>query len=198
MNDFFDAFSKVPLSQKLLLLLLIMAAIFIGFYMFFFNTIEQKIVEEQEIQRELRAQQARRQQLDGEKARLEDLLDQEMRRRENLSFDQLLPPSPNLPGLIDTIESLAEHIEPSSHGTNLEILEVRPRPHVRGASYTRIPLELRMLGTYDQLLDFCWQVAQMDRIVHITSTSLSTRSTPRLGEAPVLRISIEIEAFFRG
>jgi Tfp pilus assembly protein PilO len=197
MNDFFDAFSKVPLSQKLLLLLLVMAAIFIGFYMFFFNAVEQQITEQQSAQRELRTQQSRRQQLEGEKTRLEEQLRQEARLRENLSFDQLLPPRPELPALIDQIESLVEDVEPSPRGTNLEILHVRPRPHVRAANFTRIPLELRLIGTFDQLLDFSWQLVRMDRIVHITAVSASVRSSGGPTAPPLLRISLEVEAFYR-
>ena len=59
MGDFFDKFSKVPLSQKILLLLLVMAAIGIVFYMFFFSTVEQSIVDARERQQQLSAEQAR-------------------------------------------------------------------------------------------------------------------------------------------
>ena len=197
MNDFFDAFSKVPLSQKLLLLLLVMAAIFIGFYMFFFNAVEREITEQQSAQHDLSSQQSTRQRLEGEKARLDEQLRQEARRRENQSFDQLLPPRPELPALIDQIESLVEDVEPSQRGTNLEILSVRPLPHVRAASFTRIPLELRLIGTFDQLLDFSWQLVRMDRIVHITAVSASVRSAGGPDGPPLLRINLEVESFYR-
>ena len=130
-------------------------------------------------------------------AELEREVDEEMRRREGFSVD--LPVSDDIPNLLDELHETAQDIATSSRGSKLEIIEVRPRPHVQGSDYTRIPLELRLTGTYDQVLDFCWALARMSRIVHVRDIDMRLASAAQRNSpgAPVLRVDLDIEAFFR-
>jgi type IV pilus assembly protein PilO len=197
MSDFFDRFSKVPTSQKVLLLLLVVAALFIVFYMFFYNDLEQRIVEAREQQEQLSSEQAR---LAGLQERVRDLelrVADELRAREDQSFSEDLPVSDDIPNLLDELHQTASIIATSERGTRLEIREVRPRPQVPEAEYTRIPVELNLTGTFDQVLAFCWELARMSRIVHVRSVDMTLSGNRQAPGPPVLRVNLALEAFFR-
>lgn len=195
MSDFFDRFSKVPLSQKVLLLLLIMAAIFLAFLMLAFNDIEKQILEKREEQEQLSTEQARLQGLRDQVATLEAEVDEEMRRREGYTVD--LPVSADISDLLAEVHETAQDIPTSARGAKLEISQVRIHPHLRGADYTRIPVDLRLSGTFDQVLDFCWALARMSRIVHVRSLSLRAGDGRHGAGPPSLNVNMTIEAFFR-
>jgi type IV pilus assembly protein PilO len=197
MSDFFDRFSKVPTSQKVLLLLLITAALFILFYMLVYSDLEQRIVQARNQQQELSREQARLADLQEQVRGLERRIagEQELRQGSDLTLN--LPPSDDFAALLDELTETARLIPTSERGTLFEIREVRPRQPVPGAEYTRIPVELSLSGTYDQALEFCWRLARMSRIVHVRELDMSVQGNRHQPGPPLLRVTLNIEAFFR-
>lgn len=193
MGDFFDKFSKVPLSQKILLLLLVLAAVFLGFYMFLYSGLEEQIDGLQQQEASLRQNVARLQGLLDDKTRLEGEVVQ-ARSAEGTTVVNL-PERDDIAMLYKQLEDIAEEVQDSRFGP-LEIRTVTREPYRPGPDYTRIPIAMGMSGTYDQALEYCWRLATLDRIIHVRAISLTGGGRGGPG-APVLGISLSIEAFFR-
>jgi Tfp pilus assembly protein PilO len=193
MGDFFDKFSKVPFSQKILLLFLVLGAIFLGFYMFLFKTVQEDTIRKLSEQNELMADQAGLVTLREQVTALETAVDEASNRVGEFSFD--LPNDDHIPALLDEIHATAAEIE------MLEIINVRRHPYVSASDYTIIPIELGITATYNQLIEFCWALARMTRIVHVKEVIMgptsSTQSDAVPGAAPTLSITLRMQAFFR-
>lgn len=193
MGDFFDKFSKIPLSQKILLLLLVLAAVFVGFYMFLYSGLEEQIEGLQQQEAQLRQNVARLQGLIEQKTRLEGQVDE--RRSEAETTVVTLPDRDDIATLYAQLEDIAEEVQDSRFGP-LEISSVNRDPYRPGPDYTRIPISLAMSGTYDQALEYCWRLATLDRIIHVRAITM--RGASRAGPgAPTLAITLNIEAFYR-
>ena len=193
MGDFFDKFSKVPLSQKILLLLLVLAAVFVGFYMFLYSGLEDQIEDLQTQEATLRQNVARLQGLIDDKTRLEGEVEEASSSAGTTVVN--LPERDDIAMLYKQLEDIAEEVQDSRYGP-LEIRTVNREPYRRGADYTRIPIAMMMSGTYDQALEYCWRLATLDRIIHVRAINLSGAGRSGPG-APVLSITLNIEAFFR-
>ena len=193
MGDFFDKFSKVPLSQKILLLLLVLAAVFLGFYMFLYSGLEEQIDGLQQQEASLRQNVARLQGLLDDKTRLEGEVVQ-ARSAEGTTVVNL-PERDDIAMLYKQLEDIAEEVQDSRFGP-LEVQTVNRDPYRQGPDYTRIPISMRISGTYDQALEYCWRLATLDRIIHVRAITMSGPGRSGPG-APVLTINLSIEAFFR-
>ena len=198
MGEFFDKFSRVPISQKLLLLMLLMAGVFFAFYMLVYSPLEEEIGELRDTQTSLEREEAQFEAYQARLRDLEELVREESERRERFQMD--LPTRARIPELLDELYHLASGVETSSRGTEFEIRNVRPAGTQRATNYTRIPLSLRVTGTYEQVLAYCWKLAtEMERIVHILSISISLSGSGGRSDnqVPLLNVSMEIESFFR-
>jgi len=197
MGDFFDRFSKIPLSQKVLLLFLVLAAIFVAFYMFVLNPLVAEIETQKTVRANMTTDQSRIRSLQHDRDELQEaveILRENTRDPEALG---LLPASDQIAQLYRQLEDTAKEVPPSPVGP-LVIHDVERNVYVPGPDYTRIPLSLSMTGTYDQALDFCWRLANMGRIVHVRSIDLTEAGGGGAGIGPPqLRIALNIEAFFR-
>lgn len=192
MGDFFDKFSKVPLSQKVLLLLLVLAAFGIAFYMFVYSGLEEELANLQEQEASVRQQVSRRQGLEDERDAVQaSLAELEASPQEQVT----LPGSDDIALLYKLLEDVVMDVQDSPLGP-LTLSTVRRSPYLQGPDYTRIPIALAMRGTYDQILEYCWRLATLDRIIHVTSVRLSGGSSRGAGP-PMLSIGLNIEAFFR-
>jgi type IV pilus assembly protein PilO len=193
MGDFFDRFSRIPLSQKILLLVLILAAIFVGFYMSLFSPLDEEIAQKQERAAELAVERSRVQDLQSAVEQLTQQLAEEGDVSGNIL--QELPSDEYYSQLLAVIEDTAKEVPPSDHGA-LVLNNVRRDPNQPGPNYTRMPIRLSLTGTYEQVIDFTWRLANLSRIIHVRSVNLRVGTAPPVGP-PVLNVSLNIEAFFR-
>lgn len=198
MGEFFDKFSRVPISQKLLLLLLLMAGVFFAFYMLIYSPLEEEIKGLRDTQTGLEREEQQFERYQARVRDLEELVREESVRRERFQMD--LPTRARIPELLDELYQLAQTVELSSQGTEFEIRNVRPSGTQRATNYTRIPLSLQLTGTYEQVLEYSWKLAtEMERIVHILSINLSVLGSGGRNDnlVPLLNVSMSIESFFR-
>ena len=197
MGAFFDRFSKIPLSQKILLLFLVLASIFVAFYMFVYNPLVGEIEAKRADQARMTAEQGRVRDLRRERDDLQDAVELMRESNRDPAALGLLPTTDNIAQLYRQLEDTAREVPPSHIGP-LIIHDVERNVYVEGPDYVRIPMSLSMSGTYDQALDFCWRLANMSRIVHVRSVNLDVDATSNtVVGAPQLRIALNIEAFFR-
>lgn len=164
MGEFLEQLDKVPNSQKVLLLLLMVAGVFVGFYLLVYSP----LVEE------IQAAEGRTQELNRTRAELLANSDDVERIRADISelcqrqesFMERLPPRAEIPSLLQSIHQQAQFV-----GLSIERFE--RRDDVPGVSYTRIPVSMDVKGTYDQVSDFFYFIGRQQRIVNVSNISLS-------------------------
>lgn len=166
MSDFLDQFDKVPLSQKVILLIVLMAAIYVGYYFAF----DQKLAEEIEAQkrsiRELSEKKAELQAGADDLERLEKEIDVLCVRQE--SFLEKLPPAEEVPALLQAINQ-----QGSLTGLVVKSFELQEKEP--GPNYTTIPVAMTLEGTYDEIADFFYYIGRQQRIVNVADIQISTK-----------------------
>jgi|GEM_PF-2445899 len=204
MNDFLDQFDQVPASQKLLLLLLLVAGLFVAFYLLVYSTTQEKIQTETTRLQELNQNRAELVANADDVDRLRSEIEELCRRQE--TFVERLPPSAEVPSLLQSIHQQARFV-------GLEIQRFSREDDVPDVNYTRIPVEMQVTGTYDQVADFFYFLGQQQRIVNVSDISMGMPAGPqwivigddeipehmreaaRLGP-PQLNVSYEISTYY--
>jgi type IV pilus assembly protein PilO len=163
MSDFLDQFDKVPLSQKLLLLILLMLGIFVGYFFLFQSKLEEDITAERNRARQLSDQRAELHASAEDVDRLRQEIRELCSRQE--SFLEKLPPREEVPSLLQAINQQAEL-------TGLTIQRFVRNANVPGANYTTIPVSMAVKGTYDQISDFFYFIGRQQRIVNVSDITM--------------------------
>lgn len=163
MGDFLDQFDKIPLSQKLLLLVLLMLGIFLAYFFKF----------QQSVESDIEGQTNRIQTLSQQKAELNASGDEIAHIREEIaglcerqeSFLEKLPPREDIPALLQSINQQAQL-------TGLAIETFERGHNVPGPNYTTIKVAVELEGTYDQISDFFYFMGRQQRIVNVSDITL--------------------------
>jgi type IV pilus assembly protein PilO len=161
--DLVERFSKLPTQQKILAFVLIGAFIGAVFYFMFYSDLTD---EEGKLE-------TRIQQLEAEKASYEQ------KKRQYLAFrgevSKLLETQKELLKVLPTkaeIHSLLRSVHAQGELSGLNILSFEPQAEVKEQYYARIPVNLRISGTFHQIYKFFYSVGQLKRIVNIKNLSM--------------------------
>lgn len=167
--DLVERFSKLPTQQKILAFVLIGAFIGAVFYFMFYSDLTD---EEGKLKTSI-------QQLEAEKATYEQ------KKRQYLAFrgevSKLLETQKELLKVLPTkveMPSLLRSFHAQGQLSGLNILNVKPQPEVKEQYYARIPVNLRISGTFHQINKFFYSVGQLKRIVNIQNLTLEVTPTP--------------------
>lgn len=178
-----DKLLKLKPAQKVLLLLIVNAAIGALFYFTLIaGTMEQITVKNEErvvVEAELKEKRiiaANIPKFKREKAILEKKLDMALTK---------LPTSKDVPGLYASIRSAADSID-------LDILSLRVMSEINRGFYAEVPIAARVKGNYQAFIDFCDKVSRFERIVNIDSISVTSG---KLSNNPELNIGFTLTAF---
>lgn len=163
MGDILEQFDKIPVSQKLLLLLLLVAGVFVGFYLLFYNPLEDEIKETDRQVADSMAERTTLQNTANEAAAIQQEIAELCQRRS--SFIEKLPAAAE-------VESLLQSVHEYAMQAGLEIQSFVRQDDVPDVNYTRIPVAMEVKGSYDQVADFFDRVGRMQRIVNINNISL--------------------------
>jgi len=158
-----STFVKLPKSQKIIMLVVILAVI-AGLYVYLFYLpaaaeIEKKKVDLGKLETQLRelrtvAENMKRFQADSAKLRGEV----------ELALAQL-PTTKEIPSLLANISNLGKE-------AGLEFILFRPTPEVTQEFLVLIPVEIKVKGTYPDVAIFFDKVRKMPRIVNISGVSM--------------------------
>lgn len=163
MSDFLDQFDKVPLSQKLLLQVLLMLGLFVVYFFAFQSKLEEDIEAQRNRVRDLSDQRAElhagTEDIERIRGDIRDLCERQE------SFLEKLPPREEVPSLLQSINQQAEL-------TGLKIERFVRNANVPGTNYTTIPVEMELQGSYDQISDFFYFIGRQQRIVNVGDISL--------------------------
>jgi type IV pilus assembly protein PilO len=102
-------------------------------------------------------------------SRLKKIQENELTYRSAIgALEAAIPPTPQMPALIDTLAELAEDSgvewESGSYGNPIE---------VEGEDYFEIPVSLAVQGQFFEVLGYLYGIADLERIVRIDAVTLS-------------------------
>ncbi|AJF06057.1 type 4a pilus biogenesis protein PilO [Geoalkalibacter subterraneus] len=163
MNARIEKIFRLPLYQRLLLLVVLLALIGAGFYFLFYAPqLEESARLQQDIeQREVQLLKDRRIARDLPKYRAEyEALQAQL---EEALVE--LPNEKEIPSLLTNISNLAKE-------QGLEILLFKPIPEINKGFYAEVPVDMRLLGTYHDVAMFFYQVGRLPRIVNISNVQM--------------------------
>ncbi len=166
MGDFLEQLDKVPNSQKVLLLLLLLAGLFVGFYLLLYSPIVEEIQQAsnqtQELNRTRAELLANSDDVERIRADIAELCQRQA------SFMEKLPPRAEIPSLLQSIHQQAQFV-------GLSIERFQRNDDVPGVRYTRIPVQMEVRGTYDQVSDFFYFIGRQQRIVNVSDIALEVQ-----------------------
>lgn len=144
---------KLPLYQRLLLLLLVVGLIIGGYVYFLQLPAQQTLVNENAKNDKLliKLQESRRiaNNLPRFKAEYE-----QMKERLELALNEL-PNKSEIPSLLSSIAGLARD-------NGLEIIEFKPAKEVAQGFYAKVPVSLKLSGSYHEMALFCEAVSMFE------------------------------------
>jgi len=207
MGDFLEQFDKVPASQKMLLLILVCAGIFVAFYLVLYTPLDEEIASAQSRASTLQTQRAELMAGSDSVERIQEDIRELCARQE--SFMEKLPPRAEVPSLLQSIHQQARLV-------GLEIERFTRAEDVVGANYTRIPVQMEVSGTYDQVVDFFYFIGRQQRIVNVSNIAFAMtnrrheqlrdgrvdQTGRRDGRAPttigppILRVNYEVSTYY--
>jgi type IV pilus assembly protein PilO len=163
MGDFLEQFDKIPASQKVLLLLLVVAAVFVGYYLAYWGPLDEEIKQTNAAVQEAMAERTTLQNTVREAEVIQAEIAELCQRRS--SFIEKLPAAAE-------VESLLQSVHEYAMQAGLDIQSFVRQEDVADVNYTRIPVLMEVKGSYDQVADFFDRVGRMQRIVNINDIKL--------------------------
>lgn len=190
MGDFLDQFERIPLAQKLLLLIALLAGVGVAFYFIVYTDQQESIANAQRQVSQLNNRQAElRAQID-DIDRVRDEVTQLCRRQQ--AFMERLPSEPGIGSIIRMVEQQAEL-------AGLRLTNQTLEAERRRSNYTEIPLRLDIEGTWDELTNFFYFLGRQPRIVNVRDIQLSQRGGAlRDGRSPILRATCNVSTYYAG
>jgi type IV pilus assembly protein PilO len=188
MSGLLETLNRISSAQKVLILLLLMIAIGILFYVVIYSSLETDIeaakvtkntllTEETNIKRKV----ANREDLE---ASLVDL------RTRKEKIEKVLPHKAEIPKLLQKIYGQAKIV-------GLKIKRFEPNNEHQQDLYTEIPVSIALEGSYDQTADFFYYVGRMERIVNIKEISMERSSGGQYGQGN-LEVSCQATTYRSG
>lgn len=158
MNPQVEKFLKIPLYQRLLMVLGIMAVIGVGFYFLLFQPKMKEynalVTKSSELQAEIVQKKSIADNLPKfkeEYGKMQKMLEESLKE---------LPNDKEIPQLLMTIASLAKQ-------NRLDIKKFDPSAETPRDFYAEVPVVLSLIGTYHDTGKFFFDVSEMPRIVNI-------------------------------
>jgi len=159
---------KMPLYQRVSILLGF-SALMIGAYVYFLHLPAQKELDKQlkvSHKEVVKLQESRRiannlPRFKAEYAKMQQQLD--------LALHEL-PNESEIPSLLSNIAGLAKD-------NGLEVKEFKPAKEAAKGFYAKVPVSLKLAGSYHEMALFCQSVSNLDRIVNIENITLNKPKT---------------------
>lgn len=178
MNPQVEKILKLPLYQRVLMLVLVLALLAGAFVYFVYSPAREDLNSKQAQNAKLlvELQESRRiaNNLPRFKAEYEA-----MKKQLDLALNEL-PNETEIPSLLKNIAGLARD-------NGLEVLQFKPEKEIAKNFYAEVPVSLDLKGSYHQMALFCQSVSKMARIVNVKDIKLSKPQQD--GSATVLSIS---------
>jgi type IV pilus assembly protein PilO len=163
--NLFEQLTKTSLPRKLAVLVGIIVLIAVGYWFVFYGALSEELENKKNqhatLLREKQSAIQAKASYDKDRRRLDEL-------KENFSQQILaLPSETNMSSFLDNLNAQAELV-------GLEIRSVKPQNEQSTENYMRIPVGLKLSGSFHQLAKFFYLVGNLDRIINIEDINLKT------------------------
>lgn len=167
-----EQITKIPLAKKLAVLILLVLMVGVGYWFVYYMPVQEELSS-------LRGQQRRLENEFKDAQRRKATYMQDQRRRDELRktyAQQLraLPADTEMSSFLNSLNTQAELV-------GLEIVSVKPMPEETSEYYARIPVSLRLNGSYHQLAKFFYLVGNLERVINIENIQLKTTTVEESG-----------------
>ena len=177
MNDIAKAFNRIPLPQKVLMLLLTIFGVGVLFYLAVYSPVEEDIAKQTTRKNQLVTQETEIRRKVANKEEIEGELT-ELRGRKS-KIEKVLPEKAELPSLLQKIYGQAKIV-------GLDILKFEPGSEVPQALYTEIPVSMTLKGTFDEVANFFYYVGRMERVVNMKNISMQRDEGKQFGTGDLI------------
>jgi len=163
MDKLIATIQKTPMSQKIALVIFIIAGMGVGYYFLVHTDLEKDIEKLDRQLAKLETELQEKQEIAGNlskfRKRVEFLQQKLAEKKKNL------PDDANLDHLLKTLNELSEK-------SDMRIVKFTPKSEVRKNFYAEIPVALAIRGNYHEIATFFDKVAKEERIVNISNIKL--------------------------
>jgi type IV pilus assembly protein PilO len=163
MNEFLDKFNAYPLGQKFIVVIMLALMIGAGFYFGVYDGLQSKIKQQQSQLQSVQQEKNKYEQL--KKNRAEVVARLEKLKRQLLVAREKLPATAEVPSLLQRIHNQAKT-------AGLEISQFKRVSNSPKQYYIEIPVEMELVGTFDELANFFFYIGRMTRIVNVRDLQL--------------------------
>jgi len=164
MNPRLEKLLKLPLYQRIAILVLLLAGVSVLFYFFLYapameqlDQLERRRVSLQKKLDEDRKMAANLKKYQAEYQRMQERLDEALVE---------LPNEKEIPTLLTTISALAKE-------NGLDVLKFKPGGEQPQGFYAAVPVELSLVGNYHQVASFFSDVGNLPRIVNVGNLKMT-------------------------
>ncbi len=167
-----EQITKISIKKKLLVLIGSVLVVGVAFWFIYYSPMQYEYEK-------LKKTYAKLQNDKQDATRRKAVYDQDRTRRDELkaSYGQqirALPADTEISSFLNSLNTQAELV-------GLDIISVKPRKEEPAQYYARIPIELKLNGSFHQLAKFFYLVGNLDRIINIENIVLNTSQTADSG-----------------
>ncbi|WP_316348232.1 type 4a pilus biogenesis protein PilO [Desulfuromonas acetoxidans] len=154
---------KMPLYQRVLILLLLLGLIAGGFAYFFYIPAQDELSKQQKNNKKILVELQEKRRIANNLPRFKAEYEK-MKKQLDLALNEL-PNESEIPSLLSNIAGLARD-------NGLEVVEFKPAKERPKGFYAEVPVSLKLVGTYHEMALFCEAVSNLARIVNINDLNL--------------------------
>ncbi len=174
MDELIARISKVPLPQRALVLILVLALIVVICYMSLISPKEEEIKQSELRIKALDAQLVRKRAIARNLSRYRIEVER-LKQRLNEALT-LLPNEAEIPELLQKIATLVEQ-------SDCEMSTFEPQGEIVSGFYAKIPVKMAIVGNYHSVAVFFDKISKLARIVNVTNINLKA---PKLDNKKVV------------
>lgn len=158
-----DTLIKMPMAKKIFFLIFFVVLIGAGLWFYLYSPAAEELEKLEKDHGKLQADLS-----DAERTKKTYEIDRQKRdelAKASVKQNQMLPPDTEMSSFLENLNSQAELV-------GLEILSVKPLEEESARYYARIPVQLKLRGSFHQLSKFFYLVGNLDRIINVENIHL--------------------------
>ena len=170
MDQFFDKYSKIPMSLRWLIIVAIPIVIFVTLYFLIYDPkvkkLEKKVQESKGLEVKYIENAAIRDNLPKFQEEV-NILNQQLERAVTL-----LPNEAN-------VHNLYKQLFVEAEKANIELLSFKPGSLARKDFYSELKLDVRLRGSYHRIAEFIDRIGKLDRIINVSNINFTNKTVVR-------------------
>lgn len=189
MDQFFDKYSKIPMSLRWIIIAAIPIVIFAVLYFLVYDPKVEKLNKKEQESKKLEAEYI-------ENAAVRDNLPK-FQEEVNILNQQLERAVTLLPNEAN-VHNLYKQLFVEAEKANIDLLSFKPGNLGRKDFYSELKLEVRLKGSYHRIAEFIDRVGKLDRIVNVSNINFTSRGVSKNETILEMNTSVTTYTFSSG